>query len=45
MEVNFPALAHLVTVFGSTRNNAATSDGVKRFSCPLIESGEFEKDD
>jgi hypothetical protein len=27
-----PAFAHLVTVFGSTLNNAATSDGVSRFS-------------
>jgi hypothetical protein len=32
MEVNLPAFAHLVTVFGSTLNNAATSDGVRRFS-------------
>ena len=28
MEVSFPALAHLVTVFGSTRNMVATSAGV-----------------
>ena len=32
IEVNLPAFAHLVTVFGSTLNNAATSDGVRRFS-------------
>jgi hypothetical protein len=39
IEVNFPAFAHLVTVFGSTLNNAATSDGVRRFSW---EEGESE---
>ena len=32
IEVNLPAFAHLVTVFGSTLNSAATSDGVSRFS-------------
>ncbi len=36
MLVNFPAFAHLVTVLGSTRNNAATSDGVSKVSCSLI---------
>ena len=39
IEVNLPAFAHLVTVFGSTLNNAATSDGVSRFSW---EEGESE---
>src|SRR5215469_10991408 len=32
MEVSFPALAHRVTVFGSTRNMVATSAGVSRGS-------------
>jgi hypothetical protein len=32
MEDSFPALAHRVTVFGSTRNIAATSAGVRSFS-------------
>jgi hypothetical protein len=35
MAVNFPALAHLVTVFGSTLNNLATSAGVNRTSGSL----------
>lgn len=39
IEVNLPAFAHLVTVFGSTLNNTATSDGVSRFSW---EEGERE---
>src|SRR5229473_2059488 len=30
MELSFPAFAHRVTVFGSTRNAAATSAGVSR---------------
>ena len=33
MAVSFPACAHRVTVFGSTRNNAATSAGVNSLSC------------
>jgi len=41
MEVNLPAFAHLVTVFGSTLNNAATSDGVRRFSWEELEKGEI----
>jgi hypothetical protein len=32
IEVNLPALAHLVTVFGSTLNKDATSAGVSNFS-------------
>ena len=36
MLVNFPALAQRVTVLGSTRNSAATSDGVSKVSCSLI---------
>lgn len=32
MLVNFPAFAQRVTVFGSTRNIAATSDGVSKWS-------------
>lgn len=32
MEVSFPALAHRVTVFGSTLNNFATSAGVSSAS-------------
>jgi hypothetical protein len=32
MEVNLPAFAHLVTVFGSTLNKDATSAGVSNFS-------------
>jgi hypothetical protein len=32
MDDSFPALAQRVTVFGSTRNSVATSDGVSRFS-------------
>jgi Ribonuclease G/E len=32
MAVIFPALAHLVTVLGSTLNNLATSEGVKSTS-------------
>ena len=32
MAVNFPALAHLVTVLGSTLKSAATSAGVKSTS-------------
>jgi hypothetical protein len=32
MEVSFPALAHRVTVFGSTRNMVATSAGVSKGS-------------
>src|SRR6476469_4306401 len=33
MAVSLPACAHRVTVFGSTRNNAATSAGVSSLSC------------
>ena len=33
IEVNFPDFAHLVTVFGSTLNNDATSAGVNKTSC------------
>jgi fructose-specific component phosphotransferase system IIB-like protein len=33
MEVNLPDFAHLVTVFGSTLNNDATSAGVNKTSC------------
>jgi hypothetical protein len=36
MEVNFPAFAHLVTVFGSTRNSDATSAGVNNRSWAAI---------
>ena len=32
IEVSFPDFAHLVTVFGSTRNKEATSAGVNRTS-------------
>ena len=32
MAVNFPALAHLVTVLGSTLKSAATSAGVRSIS-------------
>lgn len=32
MAVNFPAFAHLVTVFGSTLKSVATSAGVRRVS-------------
>jgi hypothetical protein len=35
MAVNFPDLAHLVTVFGSTLNNLATSAGVNKTSGSL----------
>ena len=38
MEVNFPAFAHLVTVFGSTRNSEATSAGVSKTSCSILKS-------
>ena len=40
IEVNLPAFAHLVTVFGSTRKRAATSAGVSKFSWPLTERWE-----
>ena len=33
IEVNLPDFAHLVTVFGSTLNNEATSAGVNKTSC------------
>jgi hypothetical protein len=33
IEVNLPDFAHLVTVFGSTLNNVATSAGVNKTSC------------
>ena len=36
MLVNLPAFAHRVTVLGSTRKRAATSDGVSKVSCSLI---------
>ena len=36
MDVNLPAFAHLVTVFGSTRNKIATSEGVSKTSCSLL---------
>jgi hypothetical protein len=36
MEVSFPAFAHLVTVFGSTRNKEATSAGVNSRSWAAI---------
>src|SRR5439155_21214580 len=32
IEESLPAFAHRVTVLGSTRNNAATSEGVSSFS-------------
>ena len=35
MEVNLPDFAHLVTVFGSTLNIAATSAGVRSVSCSV----------
>jgi hypothetical protein len=35
MAVNFPALAHRVTVFGSTLKSAATSAGVNKISWSL----------
>jgi hypothetical protein len=44
MAVSFPARAHLVTVFGFTLNNAATSDGVSNdsgapnWSCSITSS-------
>ena len=36
MLVSLPALAHRVTVLGSTLKSAATSDGVSKVSCSLI---------
>jgi hypothetical protein len=36
MLVSFPALAQRVTVLGSTRKSAATSDGVSKISWSLI---------
>ena len=39
IEVSLPALAHLVTVFGSTLNSEATSAGVKSFSWLVADSG------
>ena len=40
IEVILPALAHLVTVFGSTLNSEATSAGVNSFSWLVADSGE-----
>lgn len=36
IEVNFPAFAQRVTVFGSTRNKLATSEGVSSVSCSVF---------
>ena len=36
IDVNLPAFAHLVTVFGSTRNKFATSEGVSSVSCSVL---------
>ena len=36
IEVNLPAFAQRVTVFGSTRNKLATSDGVSSVSCSVF---------
>ena len=41
MEVSFPALAHLVTVFGSTRNIVATSAGVSSGSASGVRADMF----
>jgi len=36
IEVNLPAFAQRVTVFGSTRNKLATSEGVSSVSCSVF---------
>src|SRR5438105_12562669 len=36
MDVSFPDFAHLVTVFGSTRNMLATSAGVSNASASVL---------
>ncbi len=43
IEVSFPDFAHLVTVFGSTRNNEATSAGVNRTSWSELTFTTFQR--